>query len=232
MQETPNRLSAALFERLQRFDTPTIFNARVKHEGAANLDYTDHTIRALLPELGLVVGYAVTVEVTTNDEVSPERDWFEHYEAINQSADPLILVIKDVDSHPGRGASFGDGMAAIHKRLGVVAAITDGTVRDLDGIREVGLPVFGWGAVPGHGRFVITRRNAPVTVGGLRVAPGDLVMADSNGAITVPTNAIEPLLDAAQGIQQMEAAGRDFASSPEFTFARLVERSGWTKPQA
>ena len=55
---------------LKRYDSATIFNAVALKLGLPNLDYTDHTIRCLLPDLGLVAGFAVTAEVTTNDEDS------------------------------------------------------------------------------------------------------------------------------------------------------------------
>ena len=59
----------------------------------------------------------------------------------------------DVDSRPGRGASFGDGMATLHQRLGVVGALVEGTVRDLVGIRNVGMPVWGVGVDAGAWRL-------------------------------------------------------------------------------
>ena len=99
----------------------------------------------MLPELGPVIGYAVTAEVTTNDPDSVAVPWDGYYEAIDAMEGPVFAVMKDVDSRPGRGASFGDGMARLHQRLGAVGAVVDGTVRDLEGIRRVGLPIFAWG---------------------------------------------------------------------------------------
>jgi len=82
-------------------------------------------------------------------------------------------------------------MARQHRLNGVTGAVVDGTVRDLGGIRRVGLPILGWGkgtppslhaslrfppsrvwrgvcAVPGHGPFACGRINVPVTVGDVR----------------------------------------------------------------
>ena len=142
----------------KEFDSPTIFNAIVLKCGLPNEEYTDHRIRCLLPELGPVVGYAVTVEVTTNDPDSAAVPWEGYYEAIDALEGPAVAVVKDVDSRPGRGASFGDGMARLHQRLGAVGAIVDGTVRDLEGIRRVGLPIFAWGWCPGTES--LTRRES------------------------------------------------------------------------
>ena len=139
-----NLVDPEIIEQLKTFDSPTVFNALVRKYGLPNEEYTDHTIRCLLPELGTVVGYAVTSEVTTNDADSSALVWADYYEYLEQAQGPLIAVMKDVDSRPGRGASFGDGMATLHQRLGVVGAIVDGTVRDLAGIQRVGLPMWAW----------------------------------------------------------------------------------------
>ena len=163
---------------LKRYDSATIFNAVALKLGLPNLDYTDHTIRCLLPDLGLVAGFAVTAEVTTNDEDSTALEWIDYYDYLGSQQGPLIAVFQDTDINPGRGASFGDGMARIHKRLGVEGVIVEGTVRDLIGIQQVGLPVWAWGTVPGHGVFNMNRFGAPVTAGRLRIHSGDLLLAD------------------------------------------------------
>jgi regulator of RNase E activity RraA len=62
---------------------------------------------------------------------------------------PLVTVSKGVDARPGRKASSGDGMATLHQRfLGGVGAIVEATVRDLNGIRGMGLSVWKWGTLP------------------------------------------------------------------------------------
>ena len=174
-------LAPDMLAAFKQYDSPTLFNAMVVKLGLPNEEYTTHAIRCLLPDLGNVVGYAVTSEVTTNDPDTPSLDWLDYYAWLEQTPGPLVAVMRDVDSRPGRGACFGDGMATIHQRLGVVGAIVEGTMRDLAGIRTVGLPVWAWGLTPGHGVFNLTRFNTPVTVGGLRVWPGDLIFADAQG---------------------------------------------------
>jgi regulator of RNase E activity RraA len=217
-------VSAEILQGLQRFDSATLFNALVEKLGLPNEDYTDHTIRCLLPDLGGVLGYAVTAEVTTNDPDSPAIDWPEYYAYIEQQDGPLVAVMRDVDSRPGRGASFGDGMATLHKRLGVVGAIIDGTVRDLAGIRKVGLPLWAWGTVPGHGAFHLTRFNTPVTVGQLRIRPGDLIFADGDGCVRIPPELASDILRLAGEIRAREAAIFAFYTSPDFTVQQMRER--------
>jgi len=209
---------------LKTFDSATVYNAMVKKLGLPNEDYTSHEIRCLLPEFGNVVGYAVTAEVTTNDPDSPAIEWLDYYEYMEGHSGPLVSVVKDVDSRPGRGASFGDGMARFHKRLGVVGAVVDGSVRDLAGIREAGLPMWSWGTVPGHGVFNLTRFNAPITVGQVRIRPDDLIFADGDGCVRIPTEHAVDILRLAGEIRAFEADAFTFYDSPDFTVAKVRER--------
>ena len=209
---------------LKRYDSATIFNAVALKLGLPNLDYTDHSIRCLLPDLGLVVGFAVTAEVTTNDEDSTALEWIDYYDYLGSQDGPLIAFFQDMDTSPGRGASFGDGMARVPKRLGVEGVIVGGAVRDLIGIRQVGLPVWGWGAVPGHGVFNMNRFGAPVTVGRLRIHPGDLVLADGDGCVRIPTEHIDDVLRLAEEVRTREAELFDFYESDTFSLQAMRAR--------
>jgi regulator of RNase E activity RraA len=217
-------MTSDLIERLKTYDSATIFNAMVVRAGLPNEDYTSHEIRCLLPGLGTVVGYAVTAEVTTNDADSPALDWIDYYEYLDRNQGPKIVVLKDVDSRPGRGASFGDGMARIHQRLGVKGVIVDGTIRDLAGINQVGLPIWAWGVVPGHGAFHVTRFDTPVSVGTLRIRPGDLLLADGDGCVRIPAEHLEDILRLADEVRAREASIFDFYESPDFSVQEMRAR--------
>ena len=127
-------------------------------------------------------------------------------------------------SSPGRGACFGDGMARLYKRLGAVGAIVEGSVRDLAGIRAAGLPIWGWGTVPGHGVFHLTRIDLPVTVGQTRIKPGDLILADADGCVRVPIEHAEDVLRLAADVRAHEAEVFSFYDAPDFTMEKLRER--------
>jgi regulator of RNase E activity RraA len=213
-------VKAEVLEGFKEFDSATVFNAVVKKLELPNYDYTDHTIRYLTPEFGSIIGYAVTAELTTNEADSPAAPWDDYYQALNDTEGPIVAVMKDVDSDPGRGASFGDGMARMHRRLGVVAAVVDGTVRDLGGIREVGLPMFGWGTVPGHGVFNVTRIDAPLTVGQLRIQPRDLIFGDGDGCVRIPPQHSEEILKLCHEVREFEAGVFEFIESADFTFEK------------
>ena len=222
-----------LLDGFKELDSATVFNAVNQSlggwkpsSGAEALGnqpdyYTGPEMRCMLPELGCVVGYALTAELTTNDPDSEGIPWDDYYQAIEDAEFPVIGVIKDVDSRPGRGACFGDGMAARHLSLGAVGAMVEGSIRDLAGIRSLGFPVWGTGLVPGHGVFTMLRINVPVTVGSLRILPGELLIADEDGCTRIPRglDAAE-VLKAAQEITERERNARALFSEPGFNMAK------------
>ena len=126
--------------------------------------------------------------------------------------------MKDVDSRLGHGATFGDNMAAIHKMAGVVGVVVDGTVRDIEGIERIGMPVWGTGQVPGHGVYNLVRFNQPIMVGRLLIRPGELVVADRDGVTTIPAN-LDPvlILEKAREIRERERKFQDAVLAPGIT---------------
>jgi len=68
----------------------------------------------------------------------------------------------------------------------------------------VGFPIWATGEVSGHGRFVVKAFNVPVTVGELRVEPGDLIMADSGGVVRIPLDIADKVVERAENIRGKE----------------------------
>lgn len=209
------RTDPAVLAGIASFDTPSVFNGvrsllgggpegeGLEHRGGVPANYTDHTMRAMLPELGMAVGYATTCEVTTNNRDFADLPWDSYYDYLDATPGPTLTVIKDVGTRPGRGSSIGDIMAEQHKMLGSQGMVVDGTIRDIGGLRRVGIPVWGWGQVAGHGLFYTTRFDAPVTVADLAINPGDLLAADSDGVVKIPS-----MIDPAELLAEMQAARR------------------------
>ncbi|MBM3265030.1 MAG: RraA family protein [candidate division Zixibacteria bacterium] len=210
------RLSADLLAELSQYDSATVFNAVVKVRGKDNEDYTGPDIRYLLPEFGAFAGYAVTCEATPLDPAPSPLPWDAYYDLLDQTPGPIVAVMKDTDVRPRRGAIFGDGMAHLHRALGVVGAITDGCVRDLVGIRTAGLPIFGYGTVPGHGPFQLRRVGEPVVVGQITVSTGDLLFADVDGVVKIPGDIAEQVVQTAAEIRRWERGIFDSYRAPDF----------------
>ena len=177
-------------------------------KGGVPLNYMGPEIRSIIPSLGKSVVYAVTAELTSNDPDSPCLPWEEHFTALENSPNPTIAIIKDVDSNPGRGACFGDGMAAKYSTLGVSGVIVEGSARDIAGITKVGMPLWATGSVPGHGVFNLISVNKSIVVGSLRIHPGELLIADLDGCTKIPLG-LDPnkIANIAKEIQIRELEG-------------------------
>jgi 4-hydroxy-4-methyl-2-oxoglutarate aldolase len=124
--------------------------------------------------------------------------------ALAQAAPGEVLVIA---SNGGPSAVFGELFATEAQRRGLVAIVTDGLCRDLQGLRRVGLPVFARGTTPRSGTMV--SRAAPgatVSCGGVEVAPADIVFADDDGVLVAPADRIAAVLEAAEEIRRAEGA--------------------------
>lgn len=213
-----NRVDDSILEKLAGFDSATVYNAVEKVQGVSNEDYTGPEIQYLTPEFGAVIGYAVTAEVTPLNETEPNLSWTDYYDLVNETPGPMIAVMKDVDVRPKRGALFGDGMARIHKQLGVVGAVVDGCIRDLAGIREAELPIWGIGMVSGHGPFNVRAIARPLVVGQMLIQTGELILADGDGVVKIPLNVAEDTLKMAEEIRTKERSFFDMVASPDFTY--------------
>ena len=180
-----------ILARLQQFDTPTVcnvievFNVRPRDEG-----YADGRLKALFPEMPPVVGYAATARFqscrTDSDEaVSYSSLVGQVAEFLEKIPEPRIVVFEDVDSPPV-GATFGEVMCSVYKAFGCVGLITSGAARDLVQVRAMGFPCWCSTMIASHAYCRILETDVPVTIGGLKVQPGDLIHADANGIAAIP----------------------------------------------
>ena len=103
------------------------------------------------------------------------------------------------------GAVIGDHYAAIAKQKGVAAIVTDGLLRDAAGILKVGIPAFCRGLSPNSGfQNGPGEVNLPVSLGGQRVEPGDIVIGDRDGVIVVPRLRAEEVADSLDRVRKLE----------------------------
>ena len=83
-------------------------------------------------------------------------------------------------------ALMGEIMSQQCAAIGVVAVVIDGAVRDSEAIRELGLPMYAAGLNPnGPTKCVPGRLNHPISIGGVSVSPGDLVVGDADGVTVI-----------------------------------------------
>ncbi|MBI4737584.1 MAG: RraA family protein [candidate division NC10 bacterium] len=218
------RLGPEQLEELRSVDSPTVANAieafkvRDDTQGFMGMD-----IRCLTPEFGVMVGYAVTA---TADSMTPgrARDRKGHmrlFDAIAASPKPAVLVVQDVGPKGTHACFLGDVIASLSSRLGAIGIVTDGGVRDLDGVRPLGFHIFAAGLVVAHGTFNIIDVGIPVEVSGTRVQLGDLIHGDSSGVTTVPLEIADKVYEQCQKVREREIGLRDYAHSREFTLEGL-----------
>lgn len=217
-------LSAEQLEELRSVDSPTVANAieafkvRDDTQGFMGMD-----VRCLTPEFGVMLGYAVTA---TADSMTPgrARDRKGHmrlFEAIAASPKPAVLVVQDVGPKRTHACFLGDVIASLSHRLGAIGIVTDGGVRDLDGVHPLGFHIFAAGLVVAHGTFNIIDVGIPVEVGGTRVQLGDLIHGDSSGVTTVPLEIADKVYEQCQKVREREIGLRDYAHSREFSLEGL-----------
>ena len=102
--------------------------------------------------------------------------------------------------HQERAAHFGELSATSLARRGVAGCVIDGGCRDVRLIEAVGLPVFTRFVTPEDStwRWEVTETHAPITIGTVRVEPGDWVVGDEDGVVVVPAAGAEQVLTAAE----------------------------------
>ena len=181
---TPEQLDA-----IRALDTPTICNAIETFHVRNDMDgFMGMDIRCLFPELGTMLGYAVTVLVdsTTRDVKTDENVWREWVQAMYHAPKPIVLVFQDVGPEPRKSAHAGEVMATLGRRLGAVGFVTDGGLRDVNEVRALGIHYLAAGIAPSHGTHRLLQVNVPITIDGVRIKPGDLIHGDANGVTTIP----------------------------------------------
>lgn len=214
---------------LRGIDSPTMANAiepfkvRDRTEG-----FIGGEVRSLFPEMPPMVGAALTVTMTnTPGPIAGRENWWRMYEALSQLPAPSVLVVQDVSGAPSRCALAGEVMATQAMRLGAVGMVTDGGLRDVHEVRQLGFPYFSRFIVVAHGNFDIVDIGTPIMLDGQEVKTGDILHGDANGIVIVPREVLDGLPDAVQEVRTRERATMDFINSPDFTIAAARKRAGY-----
>lgn len=138
-----------------------------------------------------VVGPALTVNLSIDDLVDCMPVLTRA-----QAGDIIVVACHGTT----RTAMWGGLMSTLSKKIGVVAGIVDGAIRDVDEIRDLDFPVWYRGTVPRpsptqvHDRTEPVQVNVPVVIDGQVINPGDVLVADENGIAVVPAGDAETVL--------------------------------------
>jgi regulator of RNase E activity RraA len=216
-----------LLAALARYDAPTLANAIETFDmQPRDVGFADSRIRCMFPELGRMVGYAATATIVARG--APDPDWagagnFALYDHVRTVPAPRIVVVKDLDDPPAHGSLWGEVHATIFGALGCVGCVTDGAVRDLDEARRMGFHFFAAGPSVSHAYVRVETVGEPIEIGGLLVAPGDLLHADQHGVLKIPLEIAAELPAAADRVIETEQALLRWVRSDDFDPDRLAE---------
>ena len=159
-------------------------NTDVPHQGTM-----DSGIKPIDPK-SRMLGRAVTVQCYPGDNLALHQGIY--------AAEPGDVLILDCHGYTEAG-HFGDIMALACQMRGIAGVVIDGSCRDSEDIKELGLPVFVRGFNPsGTVKASLGKVNVPVTCGGVRVNPGDMVLGDCDGVVVIPREKEDQVFEKAQ----------------------------------
>jgi len=220
---------ASLLETLARWDTPTICNAlEVVAPERRLIGYTTKPLVCPFPDLPPMVGYArtATIRATSPSSLSPAEQRAQrlaYYEYCGKGHGPRISIIQDLDGiNIGFGAFWGEVNSSVHKALGCLGVVTDGSIRDIPAWAP-GFQALAGSIGPSHAFVHLAGFGETVCVAGMTVSSDDLIHADRHGAVVIPANIAEKLPDAARLCERREEPILSIARDPSFTVAKLKE---------
>jgi len=178
----------------------------------------DYRIRALVPERATLCGTAVTCEAGPADNLAL-------FGALDVAGRGDVLVCA-TDGFTATSVT-GDLLLGMARNRGIAGLVTDGLVRDLAGILAVGLPVHCAGLTANSpARNGPGSVGLPVVVGGVRVASGDIIVADRDGVVVVPLDQAEAvqarLVEVRAAETALDSAVRAGLEIPEFVRSILA----------
>lgn len=178
-----NRVDAAVVAQAARYPSSILADVAGRRGALSG------RIAPLAPSMRFA-GPALTVEVRPGDNLMIHAAM-----ALAQPGDVIVIDGKgDLTS-----ALMGEIMCQQCVALGVAAVVIDGAVRDSEAIRELGFPMYAAGLNPnGPTKFVPGRVNHPVSLGGVTVFPGDLVVGDADGVTVIERDKAALLLPLAE----------------------------------
>ena len=222
---TSNGLEPEILEKLRVLDSCTVanaietFNVRLRNTG-----FADSNVRCLFEDLPPLIGYAATVRIRTSeppmegDSYYYRLDWLEH---LTSTPPPRVLVIEDLDHHPGLGSFIGDVHANILRALGFAGVVTNGAVRNVEAARAIQFQMFARNLSVSHAYAHVYDFGGPVEVGRMNVRPGDLLHGDRHGIQTVPRDIADKIPAVAERMMGEEREIVELCQSGAFTVEKL-----------
>ena len=199
-------LSAETLANLSTISTATITTVLLK-KGLRNVWMRG--ARPLRPDQGRLVGPAFTLRfVPAREDLATPESWASPIStraAIEAMPEGCIAVV-DAMGISDAGI-FGDILCARMMKRKVTALVTDGVVRDLEGVLGTQMPVWcdGTAAPPSVAGLTFVGWGEPIGCGGVAVFPDDVIVADQDGVVLIPKAMLDLILAEGPEQERMEA---------------------------
>ena len=220
-----------LLDHLAAFDTPTICNAlELVYGERVVTGFTTSQMFCAFPDMKPIVGFARTAMIRASQDgsMSPadaKKMRMDYYDYVAAPPHPVITMIQDIDAQPGLGAFWGEVNTAVHRGLGVLGCVTNGSIRDLDAI-DPRFQLIAGEVGPSHARVHVEAIDCAVDIFGMAVTPGQLVHADRHGAVVIPVERAAEVPEAIDLCVRREEPILRAARAPGFTVDKLREAMG------
>jgi len=195
-------------------------NVRSRTEG-----FMTPEIKSMFPNMGAIAGFAVTAVIKASTPPSENMNfsrvtWIDEILSIPA---PRIIVMKDLDYPEVIGSFWGEVQSAIHTSLDCVGVVTDGGVRDLDEMQGYGFNAFASTELVSRANVHLVEANVPVTIGRVTVNPGDILLGDKHGVISIPSEIVAELPAAIAKVEAGEKEIIDVCKDQDFSPDRLKD---------
>jgi regulator of RNase E activity RraA len=196
-----SRFSHSDLLELRRWNTPSVYNGweAVTKRERLECSMSRESVVDYAPQLGPMVGYAVTVEYCAGSRKTAEENpdaYLNMYRYLASVPGPKIIMSKNLDAPDYQGSIFGEVTGNACRALDCVGAIDDGWLRDVDEAAYGGFKLMGRFLGVGHAYCCPLRFGGEIEIFGGRVKQGMLVHADKYGYIAIPPEETKHLLEA------------------------------------
>ncbi len=194
---------SSVYEELARLGSATVY------EAGGRRGYVDADLVQLVPG-SRVAGVARTVRCGQDDNLMVHAVMAEV-----QPGEVLVLTMPE----PRPVALVGDLLATQAKAHGAAAVLVDASVRDVEELAELGLPIWArWVRIRGADKAAAGTIGEPVTVGGATIRQGDIVVLDADGAAVVEHERVAEVLAASRRRAELEAVKREKLQAGALSF--------------
>jgi 4-hydroxy-4-methyl-2-oxoglutarate aldolase len=188
--------------KLKRWNTPTICNGweQITKHNTGREGFNLEETTDFMPQMGPMAGYAITVKIEPGNIAHKQKNghvWDNYLAYVASVPGPKIVVVQDLDKPATYGSFWGEVNSNIHRALGCVGTITDGSIRDVDEMTNAGFKALARRLSVSHAYSTPVEWNCEVEVFGRKIKPGQLIHADKHGFLAIPDEDVANLLDAA-----------------------------------